>query len=601
MSDQQATQAETPAVFRTRLLIGLAQGLILFGLLHDNTDSHWSASFPQFYAALVTLTMLLPPVLVISVGHLAWRRLLPWAGVLGLMLSGMAAYSEWRAGEVLGYAKNGVPSFHFWDTGFFLVPLLFVAWSLILSSEISKRWPALYESYFETAWKFAVQLMFSLIFIGVFWAVLWLGVGLFGLLKLTFLRTLIGHEWFWMTATTLVIAVGLHLSDVRSGIVSGIRNLLLSMLSWLLPLLILLVGGFLVAILGVGLEPLWGTRHATTILLGTNAFLVVLINAAWQAGGRADSMPRLLRYAVNGACALLLPLALIAAYALHLRVAQYGWTPDRILAAACVLISLLYAAGYAWALFASRRHAREHWLAAIATTNIRVALVFVLCGLCLLSPLADPARLAVASQMAMLREGRIDSDKFDYKFLRFQGARFGEAALVELSNHADQKIQAQAKRTQDMKNAWEDIAGVSATKTERIVLKTKSEPLFSAFLAQNWEGRRYTPHCLISASARCDAYIADFSGRGAKEILLVPQTYGDAVLFSQGPMGWQISATFESFEIMDHAQDIGKALQQGKFKRQAPVVQDLVVGGHLLHVRNVGLDKPGSGEEDQGR
>ena len=42
----------------------------------------------------------------------------------------------------------------------------------------------------------------------------------------------------------------------------------------------------------------------------------------------------------------LLPLVALAAYGLWLRVDQHGWTPERIFAAACVLVAACYALGY---------------------------------------------------------------------------------------------------------------------------------------------------------------------------------------------------------------------------------------------------------------
>src|SRR5471032_1821212 len=151
----------------------------------------------------------------------------------------------------------------------------------------------------------------------------------------------------------------MHMTDVRLAIVRGIRTLLLVLLSWILAGAALIVDGFLVTLIFTGLYHLWQTRFAATLLLGSDALLVVLINAAFQSGVAADVAPR---------------------------VGDYGWTSERVIAAACLLVASCYAAGYAWA--ACRPGA---WLAAIAKVNRATAFVILALLLALFTPLADPA------------------------------------------------------------------------------------------------------------------------------------------------------------------------------------------------------------------
>src|SRR5690606_33754989 len=184
---------------------------------------------------------------------------------------------------------------------------------------------------------------------GVLWLILWLGSALFMLVKLDFLRHLLTRPWFSVTVTAFAFAVALHVTDVRPGIVRGIRGLLLVLMSWLLPVATLIVGGFVVSLPFVGLEPLWATRHATSVLLGATAVLILLINATFQGGELGPRIVRVLRIVARIACLLLLPMVAIAIYSLSLRVQQYGWTADRVIAAASLLVAACYACGYLWA------------------------------------------------------------------------------------------------------------------------------------------------------------------------------------------------------------------------------------------------------------
>ncbi len=187
-----------------------------------------------------------------------------------------------------------------------------------------------YRNYFDATWKFGVQLALALAFVVAFWLTLLLGAQLFKLINLDFLERLIEHSWFADPATALAIAAAIHLTDVRAGLVAGIRTVVLTLLSWLLPLMALLALGFVGSLIFTGLDPLWQTRSAAGIMLTAAGVLVVLINAAYQDGEAEGARPFVLRYAELVASALLVPLVGLAAYALALRVQQYGWSVERI-------------------------------------------------------------------------------------------------------------------------------------------------------------------------------------------------------------------------------------------------------------------------------
>ncbi len=65
-----------------------------------------------------------------------------------------------------------------------------------------------------------------------------------------------------------------------------------------------------------------------------------------------------------------MPLTVIAAYALFLRVQQYGWTVDRITVAAVLVVALSYAGGYAHAAVI-----KGEWLASLPRWNFAISLL----------------------------------------------------------------------------------------------------------------------------------------------------------------------------------------------------------------------------------
>jgi hypothetical protein len=121
-------------------------------------------------------------------------------------------------------------------------------------------------------------------FCAALWASLALGAALFEIIKLNFLKELMREQWFSIPVTTVAAGLAVHVTDVRPALVRGMRTLAHTLLAWLLPVLTLLAGGFVLSLPFTGLAPLWATRSATPILLGVAAGLVILINAAYQDG-----------------------------------------------------------------------------------------------------------------------------------------------------------------------------------------------------------------------------------------------------------------------------------------------------------------------------
>ncbi len=417
---------ESLAVIRAAL--GLVQGAVLY-LLFDAADAKiWPATEGQLFAPLVLTAVFVPTLAAAGLGNLRPRTFAIWIGVAIVVVAALGAHDIFHdpAGGLFGAGTGAriVPSAPLWLA---VAAGLAITHTLIASGDADRAYIAKYSRHFDIAWKHAVQVALAGAFVGALWVLLLLGATLFRLIEIKFFQELLQKPWFSIPVTTLAFAFAIHVADVQAGIVRGVRTLALTLLSWLLPLLALITIGFLVALLFTGLDPLWGTRHATNLVLATAAALIVLINAAYQDGEREHPVAFVLRYAGIGAAVALTPLVAIAAYAVMLRVNQYGWTPERVIATACVVVAACYALGYAFAAMTSRS-----WLWRIETTNVVTAIVVLAVILALFSPVADPARLAVADQVARLETGRTPVDQFDFAFLRFHGGRHGLEALGRL-------------------------------------------------------------------------------------------------------------------------------------------------------------------------
>src|SRR6266516_5842913 len=408
-----------------RLAVAFALGIFFYFLYHAYELRAWPAGDQLIFASIVTVALFVPLILVAGVGNLRPWTLAIWIVIATAICAGLAAYNVYRgpignaSSQWLGSSSHMRPA---------IIAILFVTHSLIVSGDAERHFIARYANYLDISWKHGVQLVLAGIFLGVFWALLFLGAKLFGLIRIELFTDLIKRPWFAIPATMLVLTLAIHITDLRPGIVRGTQTLMLTLLSWLLPMMALIAFGFTVALSFTGLDPLWNTHRATAILLIAAFALILLINSAYQDGGPEHFRAAPLRYSSVLAAVLLAPLLGLASYALLLRVQQYGWTPDRVITLACIAVAACYAVGYFVAALRSGLMLRE-----LETTNVLTAFFIVVVLLALFTPIADPARISVADQVNRLQSGSIPPDKFDFGFLRFGSGRYGMAALQGLA------------------------------------------------------------------------------------------------------------------------------------------------------------------------
>jgi hypothetical protein len=347
----------------------------------------------------------------------------------------------------------------------------------------------------------------------------------------------------------------------------------------------LLVGGFLLSLPFTGLAPLWATRHAGSVLLLADAGFIVLINAAWQNGETGSSVARLVRASARAAAVLLVPLTLLAIYALGLRVHEYGWTDDRIHAAACLAVASCYAAGYFHAAL------RSGWLATIARVNIATAFVVLATLLLVFSPLADPARLSVNDQVGRLLSGKVAPAKFDFAYLRFEGLRFGRAALARLdatatgSNAAiiHQRIAAARSLQGRPARTSPELPAQDIAKNVHVWPKGAHLPASFVGSAIHVDGS-VVPACLREAGQACDAAMLDLTGDGKPEIVLLSATTGPSAVMQESDKGqWQAIAWLP-YEIAGCG-TLRDALIAGEVRAVPSAMNDIEIGGQRLPLR----------------
>jgi uncharacterized protein DUF4153 len=163
-----------------------------------------------------------------------------------------------------------------------------------------------------------------------------------------------------------------------------------------------------------------------------------------------EAKSRVLRGSAMALGATMLPLAIVAAISTWLRVAQYGFTPERLWALVFVAIALACALLYLYALV----RGRQAWAERLRPANIRLAVGICVVALLLATPLADFGAISTRSQLARLASGQVTAQRFDWRAMRFDFGPSGVAALERLRREGAQDIRQFAQAALRASDRW---------------------------------------------------------------------------------------------------------------------------------------------------
>lgn len=281
-----------------------------------------------------------------------------------------------------------------WLAGF---AVIFVPLPFVIAAQRPQGW-ADYPTLFAESWGIVVRALSALVFTGLVWALIALSDALLQIVGLEFLDALWSVEVLPWVVTGGILGLSLAVVTELSEVLSP--ALILRLLRLLVIPVLLVMALFLGALPVAGLSGLFGGASVTLTLVAMVAAAATLVTAALDRDDAAAAHGPTMRLATR-VLALLLPLpALLAAYALWLRVDQYGWTPERLFVAAVAALGIGYGLTYATA--AALRH---HWMARIRRANIGMALALLALGALWLTPVMDAERIAARNQLARFEAG----------------------------------------------------------------------------------------------------------------------------------------------------------------------------------------------------
>ena len=407
-------------------MLALLQGFGLL-LMHNwvvslkTAGAYYSIIWP-LYVVIVLLPLSL--MMLASEPRIKYKPVIMFVAIAAICASFMGGMT-WVAG-ISRYEMDK----HVWVFGLCVTGAWFIGLAFLGHYCMYQTWATHYVALFNIAWRNAVKMLTAGIFVGLFWAALALLVALFKILGVQFFDTLIFNRHFVYPATALSFSLGLSLYAAREEALAEFKRATLQVLGWLLPLVSLILLAFVLTLPFKGINTLWATGYATGLMLGLLGLMVFLTNAAFQDGTEFKYPTWVLRMTNVGLLSMPIYIALCS-YAMFLRVHQYGWTNDRVWAASLVFVMAIYGFGYALAAFKTLQMPSAR-LQYIKTSNIVAALSVIVLAILLNSPILNPMRIGVSSQIARLNSHQISAASFDYQYLRFDGGSYGDTALKAL-------------------------------------------------------------------------------------------------------------------------------------------------------------------------
>jgi len=292
-----------------------------------------------------------------------------------------------------------------------------------------------YPTLFHRAWDNLLTVLTGLAFTLLSWLILRLSASLFTLVGLDFLQDLLEQDTFYFPATGLMLGFGLTLGRAHLGALRSVLRICLSFSQVLLPAVSAITVLFAIALLLSDLAPLWDTGHATFLLLSLIFLLVALVNGVYTDGRQQHRYARPVRLVVAFGLLVLPALASIAAYAMSLRVGQYGLTVSRLYGIVAIAFAGMYATSYAIAAVRGLQ-AHANSLPGLDTINRVLGLLLAVVLVLSQSPGLNFRERTLAYQLGALDLEQDSPGTTDWMYLRFQLGTPGYRAVQDLAMRA---------------------------------------------------------------------------------------------------------------------------------------------------------------------
>lgn len=399
---------------RTQLAIAGGLGGLLVWLVIEALDRGWIGDYPALILSGGIVT-LFGAVLGMA-GPIGLSRALPRAAGLAIVVAGLIAMTLLRYESPDDFVQAGIPVLAIMAVATLPVPFLIAG--------AKSGWRD-YALLFLEAWSVVLRFAAAGAFTGLVWLVILLSDEVLNIVGLDVIGRLLDHWVVPLVLTGAVLGLGMAVIHDLADLLSP--YVVLRLFRLFLPVVLVVMAVFLVALPFRGLDGLAGGLSPALLLLTMVAGGISLVSIAVDQSD-ADATQSLVLIRSAQGMALLLPLvAGLALWAIWLRVADRGWSPDRVFVVLIAGLGVAYGLVYAQAVLR-----RGPWMERIRQGNIYMALVVIGLAALWLTPVLNAERISAQDQLARFSDGRTPVEALDLDALRSWGRPGAEViALLE--------------------------------------------------------------------------------------------------------------------------------------------------------------------------
>lgn len=243
-----------------------------------------------------------------------------------------------------------------------------------------------YSTLFYGVWDTFASLLITLFFTLLCWILLGICAGLFSIVDITFLKTLLLKGWFETGITTFFICTGLYIPAQANSIVRNVRTILLLICRYLLIPLAVIAILFIVLLVFHGHQKT--LSHSAQYLFFAIAFLSVLfLNGVYQDGMNEKEYPRILKLICRIFIIITPIFSLLAIRGIFLGpdngIQQNGINTNNFYSLVNGVILFAYTLWYA----ITAVNSKPHWLKSIEKANVILAAALIATTLVVSMPL----------------------------------------------------------------------------------------------------------------------------------------------------------------------------------------------------------------------
>lgn len=498
-----------------RVQLALAGGLggALVWALVEAGDRDWIGQYPALilFGGIATLF----GALLAMAGPIGLIRAVPRALGLAVVVAALIALTALRYETPDAFLFGAIPVLAVFTVATLPVPFLIAA-----ATTGWRDYPAL----FLEAWSVALRYAAAGAFTGLVWLVIYLSDEVLRIVGIEVIGELLRHDIVIMVLSGAVMGLGMAVIHDLADLLSP--YVVLRLFRLFLPVVLAVMVVFLVALPVRGLDGLAGDLSPALLLLtmvGGGISLVAI--AVDQTDAEATQSLLLIRCAQG--MALLLPvIAGLALWAIRVRVADHGWSPERVFVMLVAAVGVAYGLVYAVSVLRG-----GPWMERIRQGNIWMALVVLALAALWLTPVLNAERISANSQLARFEAGETPVEALDIGALRSWGKPGAEVIAVLEAKAKEPGQEALAARLAgDMPMATVDrpalVAGLAAVMPVQPATATGTrDTLLSAaedYMLEDWT--RVCSEPMATGQPGCLMVVAD----------LIPQRPGEeAVLFLQ--------------------------------------------------------------------